>query len=73
MVSPEPIKPWEQFLFDLLADRVGTCLDQFWQTTLPSRDKGAAFLSAIMNDNIHDPYDFNEKARLFDLPTEGVL
>lgn len=73
MVSPEPIKPWQQFLFDLLADRVGTCLDRFWQTTLPSRDKGAAFLSAIMNDSIHDPYDFKEKARLFDLPTEGVF
>lgn len=73
MVSPEPISPWQQFLFDLLADRVGTCLDRFWQTTLPSRDKGAAFLSAIMNDSIHDPYDFKEKARLFDLPTEGVF
>ena len=73
MVSPEPIKPWEQLLFDMLADRVGTCLDRFWQTTLPSRDKGAAFLSAIMNDGIHDPYDFKEKARLFDLPTEGVF
>lgn len=73
MVSPEPIKPWQQFLFDLLADRVGTCLDRFWQTTLPSRDKGAAFLSSILNDNIHDPYDFKEKARLLGLPVEGVF
>lgn len=73
MVSSEAIKPWQQFLFNLLADQIGTCLDRFWQTTLPSRDKGAAFLSSILNDNIHDPYDFKEKARLFDLPVEGVF
>ena len=73
MVSSKLIKPWEQFLFNLLADQVGTCLDRFWQTTLPSRDKGAAFLSTIMDDGIHDHYDFKEKARLFDLPIEGVF
>lgn len=73
MVSSEAIKPWQQFLFNLLADQIGTCLDRFWQTTLPSRDKGAAFLSSILNDNIHDPYDFKEKAHLFGLPVEGVF
>lgn len=73
MVSSEVIEPWRQFLFDLLANQVGTCLDRFWQTTLPSRDKGAAFLSTIMDDGIHDHYDFKEKARLFDLPIEGVF
>lgn len=73
MVSSKAIKPWEQFLFDLLANQVGTCLDRFWQTTLPSRDRGAAFLSTIMDGGIHDPYDFKEKARLFDLPIEGVF
>lgn len=73
MVSSETFKPWQQFLFNLFADQIGTCLDRFWQTTLPSRDKGAAFLSSILNDNIHDPYDFKEKARLFGLPVEGVF
>ena len=73
MVSSKTIKPWQQFLFNLLADKIGTCLDRFWQTTLPSRDKGAAFLSSILNDNIHDPCDFKEKAHLFDLPIEGVF
>ncbi len=73
MVSSDSITPWQQFLFDLLADQVGICLDRFWQTTLPSHEKGAAFLSSIMSDNIHDPYDFKEKARLFDLPIEGVF
>ena len=29
MVSSETFKPWQQFLFNLLADQIGTCLDRF--------------------------------------------
>lgn len=73
MVCPERIEPWRQRLFELLADRVGECLDRFWSTTLPYNESGSMFLTAILEDGVHDEVDFLSRARLFDFPTAGVF
>lgn len=73
MVRPGPIERWRQTLFDMLADRIGQCLARFWTTSLPRREKGSSFLTAILEDAVHDDADFRERARLFDFPETGVF
>ena len=72
MVSPQAIRPQEQFLFDILADRIGACLERSWETTA-YRDKDAAFLAALLNGAFGDASDLEERARRFDLPSRGVF
>ncbi len=76
MVSPQAIKPQEQFLFDVLADRIGACLEQAWKTGTVYKDRGAAFLTALLNgsfENTADLDDLKDRAKRFDLPLEGVF
>ena len=73
MVAESPIQPWEQFLFDVLADRIGACLKRFWKTSSTYRDKSAAFLAALIEGDIGDPVDIPGKAKRFDVPASGVF
>ena len=73
MVSPQAITPQEQFLFDIFADRVGACLEQAWKTGAVYRDRGEAFLTALLNGGFDGGTDLKERARRFDLPVEGVF
>lgn len=71
MVSSQAIAPWESFLFDVLANRIGTCLERSWET-IAYRDKDTAFLIALLNGTFSDASDLEERARRFDLPPKGV-
>lgn len=73
MVRPARIEPWRQALFEMLAERMGQCLERFWRTSLPYRERGTSFLEAIIEDSVHDEADFAERARLFDFPLTGVF
>ena len=73
MVCPAAIEPWRQRLFDMLADRIGECLECLWSTEPAYREKDTAFLTAILEGGTHDVANFNERARLFDFPITGVF
>lgn len=73
MVSPQAIKPQEQFLFDVLADRIGACLEQAWKTGAVYSDRGTTFFTALLNGDFDGAADLEGRARRFDLPIEGVF
>lgn len=73
MVAESPIEPWEQFLFDVLADRIGACLKRFWKTSSTYRDKSTAFLAAMLEGDTGNAADVADRAKRFDVPVNGVF